>query len=128
MNDPVAGPIIKELNPNFVPPKKPFKRMNYADGIKWLKEHGVKKPVLDEKGEKIGEADYEFGEDIPESPERHMTDTINEPILFTRFPVEIKAFYMKKCKEDSRLTESVDVLMPGVGEITGGSKDISILV
>jgi asparaginyl-tRNA synthetase len=125
MKDPVASEIIKELNPNFVAPKKPFRRMDYVDAIKWLKEKGIKKDVLNENGEKIGEADYEFGEDIPESPERRMTDTINEPILLTRFPVEIKAFYMKKCPEDGRLTESVDVLMPGVGEITGASMRIA---
>ncbi|KAJ3350658.1 hypothetical protein HDU91_006216 [Kappamyces sp. JEL0680] len=125
LKNPTSAAIIKELNPGFVAPKKPFRRMNYADAIEWLKEKGIKKDVLDESGVKIGEANYEFGEDIPESPERRMTDTINEPILLTRFPVEIKAFYMKKCPEDPRLTESVDVLMPGVGEITGGSMRIS---
>lgn len=99
--------------------------MNYADAITWLKEKGIKKDIFDENNVKIGEADYEFGEDIPESPERRMTDTINEPILLCRFPKEIKAFYMKRCPEDDRLTESVDVLMPGVGEILGGSMRIS---
>lgn len=102
--------------------------MNYSDAIKWLNDHGIKKDVLDESGAKIGEVDYEFGEDIPESPERRMTDTIGEPILLCRFPKEIKSFYMKKCPEDPRLTESVDVLMPGVGEIVGGSMRISNLV
>lgn len=106
------GHIVKELHPEFVPPKKPFRRMNYSDAIAWLKENNVTK----DDG-----TFYEFGEDIPEAPERKMTDTINEPIMLCRFPAEIKSFYMAKCPEDRRLTESVDVLLPNVGEIVGGS-------
>ncbi|XP_048583450.1 asparagine--tRNA ligase, cytoplasmic isoform X2 [Nematostella vectensis] len=104
--------LLYEINPDFKPPKRPFRRMDYAEAIKYLKEHDIKK----EDG-----TYYEFGEDIPEMPERKMTDQINEPILLCRFPVEIKSFYMQKCDDDRRLTESVDLLMPGVGEIIGGS-------
>lgn len=106
------GHLVQELNPGFAPPKRPFRRMNYSDAIVWLKENNVTK----DDG-----TFYEFGEDIPEAPERKMTDTINEPIMLCRFPAEIKSFYMAKCPEDRRLTESVDVLLPNVGEIVGGS-------
>lgn len=98
VGDPVAGKILKELHPGFVQPKKPFKRMQYSDAIQYLKENNITK----ESGDF-----YEFGEDIPEMPERKMTDQINEPIMLIKFPANIKAFYMSKCKDDGNLTESV---------------------
>lgn len=104
--------IVKELNPDFKPPKRPFRRMDYSEAIEWLKANNVTK----DDG-----TFYEFGEDIPEAPERKMTDAINEPIMLCRFPAGIKAFYMSRCPENELLTESVDVLLPGVGEIVGGS-------
>jgi asparaginyl-tRNA synthetase len=92
------GYMVKELNPEFKVPKKPFRRMDYSEAIKYLKANNITK----EDG-----SFYEFGEDIPEMPERKMTDAINEPIMLCRFPAEIKSFYMAKCPEDKRLTESV---------------------
>ncbi|RWS25912.1 asparagine--tRNA ligase: cytoplasmic-like isoform X1 [Leptotrombidium deliense] len=115
MKNPISKSIINEFNPNFVPPKKPFRRMDYKDAIEYLKNNNITK----EDG-----TFYEFGEDIPEMPERKMTDAINEPIMLIRFPWEIKSFYMSKCADDTRVTESVDVLLPGVGEIIGGSMRI----
>lgn len=109
------GHVVYELNPDFKVPTRPFMRMNYADAIVYLKENGITK----EDG-----SFYEFGEDIPEMPERKMTDKINQPIMLCRFPYQIKSFYMPRCPEDDRLTESVDVLLPGVGEIVGGSMRI----
>lgn len=109
-----AGDMLKIVNPNFVQPQKPFLRMNYADAVKYCNEHNIYK---DEETKEH----FKFGDDIPEGPERRMTDQIGKPILLCRFPGEMKSFYMSRCKEDKTLTESVDLLMPGVGEIIGGS-------
>ncbi|KAK3901393.1 hypothetical protein C8A05DRAFT_34909 [Staphylotrichum tortipilum] len=105
---------MKTLNPGFQKPSRPFMRMKYEEAIEWLNKQDP--PILNEEGKP-----HVFGDDIAEAAERRMTDIINRPIFLTHFPVEIKAFYMKKDPQDLRVTESVDVLMPGVGEIVGGS-------
>ena len=53
---PEAKKLLYELNPGFVVPKRPFRRMPYTDAIEWLRKHDIKK----EDG-----SFYEFGEDIP---------------------------------------------------------------
>jgi len=104
----------------------PFRRMRYEEAIEWLQSHDP--PILNKDGEP-----HVFGMDIEEGttilyvanlclgPERFMVDTIGEPIILTHFPRPIKAFYMQPDPNDPRVTESADVLIPGVGEIVGGS-------
>ncbi|KAH6850360.1 hypothetical protein B0I37DRAFT_307683 [Chaetomium sp. MPI-CAGE-AT-0009] len=112
--DETMSAYVKTLNPGFQKPSRPFMRMKYEEAIEWLNKQDP--PIPNEDGNP-----HVFGDDIAEAAERRMTDIINRPIFLTHFPVEIKAFYMKKDPQDLRVTESVDVLMPGVGEIVGGS-------
>ncbi|KAF9583233.1 hypothetical protein BGW38_009966 [Lunasporangiospora selenospora] len=110
--------IIAQLHPTFKRPQRPFLRMDYVEAIQTLERFGIRK----EDG-----TPYVVGDDIPEAPERAMTDKIGVPILLCRFPTAIKSFYMKPCPEDEQFTESVDLLMPGVGECAGASMRISDL-
>ncbi|GIQ82124.1 asparagine-tRNA ligase [Kipferlia bialata] len=109
-----AGPLLESLNQDVPSPQKPFKRMTHTEAIDWLREHEVYK---DEEAKTF----YTYGDDIPEAPERKMIDAIGEPVFLIKFPASLKSFYMKKCPGEPLLTESVDLLVPGVGEIVGGS-------
>ena len=111
--------------------------MSYVDTIAWLNEHGIKHEKEDADGNVVRDADgnpimveHAVGDDIAEAAERQMTDIIGTPVFLYGFPAEIKAFYMKKMPADKQegnhvFTESCDLLMPGVGEIVGGSMRIS---
>jgi asparaginyl-tRNA synthetase len=110
--NPEISKLVYSLNPDFKVPERPFLRMKYSDAIEWLVNH----EIMNEDNEP-----HKFGDDIAEKAERQMTDILNRPVFLTHFPADLKAFYMQKDKNDSRVTESVDCLMPGVGEIVGGS-------
>ena len=69
MSDPLGKETIIHFNPDFKAPTKPFRRMNYTEALVYLKENNITKE---------DQTFYEFGEDIPEMPERKMTDKINE--------------------------------------------------
>ncbi|GAA5998509.1 asparagine--tRNA ligase DED81 [Rhodotorula paludigena] len=123
----LADPKIKELidflwagKGKFEAPSRPFMRMDYRDAIAWLNEHGITRP-----GEDGVEGPHAVGDDIAEAAERKMTDMIGRPIFLINFPKEIKSFYMSRIPGDENYTESVDLLMPNVGEIVGGSMRMS---
>lgn len=106
-----APDIIQALNPDFKRPKRPFVRMKYTEAIQWLNAHNVNNP-------ETGQA-YKLGDEITEAPERFLVDTIGEPVFLTNFPAAQKSFYMFRTEDGN--TESVDLLVPTVGEIIGGS-------
>ena len=102
--DPVGKELLFFFNPDFKQPKKPFKRMNYTDAIEYLKENNITK--------EDGTA-FEFGDDIPEMPERKMTDQINEVggILGEHFCIQLLNFFHSRnfspsCCAASRLRSS----------------------
>lgn len=71
-------------------------------------------------------ADFEYpvkwGIDLQSEHERYLTEQIfNKPIMVTDYPKEIKAFYMK-LNEDNKTVRALDVLVPRLGEIIGGSE------
>ncbi|KAK2942566.1 putative Asparagine--tRNA ligase [Blattamonas nauphoetae] len=114
---------LAKLNPGFKPLTGSFRRMSYAEQIQWLKDYNKQHPEDPFINAETGK-EYEYGDDVPEKPERCMVDTIGEPILLHSFPKELKAFYMKPSATNPRETESVDVLIPTVGEIVGASTRI----
>jgi asparaginyl-tRNA synthetase len=122
--------LIKQLNPAFKAPSRPFLRLTYVDAIKWLNDHDIRHEAEDADGNVIKDeqgnakmVEHAVGDDIAEAAERQMTDIIGTPVFLYGFPAELKAFYMKKMPASGKsgpvFTESCDLLMPGVGEIVG---------
>ena len=64
----------------------------------------------------------EWGCDLQTEHERYITEKIfNKPVFVTDYPKEIKAFYMRQ-NDDGKTVAAMDLLVPGVGEIIGGSQ------
>ena len=88
-----------------------FARVTYTDAIKLLEEHN---DAFDYK--------VSWGADLQTEHERYLTEVIfKKPVFVTDYPKEIKAFYMK-LNEDGKTVAAVDCLVPGIGEIIGGSQ------
>lgn len=107
--------MIKSIIPDFTPfvlSDKPFKRLSYKDAIEFLRS----KNHLKTDG-----TPYEYMDDIADASEKFICSEYgeNQPVFLTHFPHALKSFYMKKIEGD--LTESCDLLFPGVGETVGGS-------
>lgn len=88
-----------------------FQRITYTKAIELLKPHNDKfaYPV-------------EWGSDIQTEHERYLTEQVcNGPVFVTDYPKDIKAFYMR-LNDDNKTVAAVDMLVPGVGELIGGSQ------
>lgn len=94
---------------------KPFTRVKYEDAIKILAD-AVK------NGHKFEVSDIKFGLDLGSEHERYLTEQVFKgPIFLTDYPKEIKAFYMKM-NPDNKTVAAVDLLVPTIGELCGGSE------
>lgn len=99
---------LKELGRDVEELKKikaPFGRMTYKEAIARL-------------GQK-------WGYDVTDMDERKLVAEVGKPVFLTHFPREMKAFYMKVDPKDPKVVLGADLLIPGVGETTGGSERIS---
>ena len=91
--------------------KSEYKRVTYTEAIDILKKCGAdfRYPV-------------EWGIDLQTEHERYLTEQVFKcPIFVTDYPKEIKAFYMR-LNDDGKTVAAMDLLVPGVGEIIGGSQ------
>lgn len=77
--------------------------------------------ILQKSGEKF-EYPIEWGKDLQTEHERYITENhFKKPVFVTDYPKDIKAFYMK-LNDDGKTVAAMDLLVPGVGEIIGGSQ------
>lgn len=100
--------LVARLN-NVVDNK--FERLSYTEAIKLLEPHKDK---------------FEFpvfwGCDLQSEHERYLTEQIfKKPVFLTGYPKEIKAFYMR-LNDDGKTVAAMDLLVPGIGELIGGSQ------
>ena len=88
-----------------------FARITYTDAIKELEKHN-------------NEFEYQvsWGVDLQTEHERYLCEKIfQKPVFVTDYPKDIKAFYMKQ-NSDGKTVAAADLLVPGIGEIIGGSQ------
>ncbi len=91
--------------------KSDYEKVTYTEAVELLKKSGEKfaYPV-------------EWGCDLQTEHERYLTEKIyNKPVFVIDYPKEIKAFYMR-LNDDNKTVAAMDLLVPGVGEIIGGSQ------
>lgn len=105
-------PLIERLK--FVV-ESPFERITYTEAIEILmnSNHYKKKKF---------KYDVSWGIDLQSEHERYLVEKhFQKPVIITGYPAAIKAFYMR-LNEDGKTVAAMDILVPGIGEIIGGSQ------
>ncbi|MEG2698149.1 MAG: asparagine--tRNA ligase [Ruthenibacterium sp.] len=88
-----------------------FVRLSYTEAVALLQPHN------DDFQYKVS-----WGIDLQTEHERYLTEQIyKKPVFVTDYPKEIKSFYMR-CNDDGKTVAAADMLVPGVGELIGGSQ------
>ncbi|NUQ53870.1 MAG: asparagine--tRNA ligase [Phycisphaerales bacterium] len=91
-----------------------FQRITYTDAVKLLEDAAA-------KGKKW-EYPVKWGANLQAEHERFITEEVfKKPTIVTDYPKDIKAFYMRM-NEDGKTVRAMDVLVPGIGELIGGSQ------
>lgn len=91
--------------------ESPFARISYTNAVEELK-----------KSNKNFEFPIEWGHDLQSEHERYLSEEVfKSPVIVTDYPKDIKSFYMK-LNPDEKTVAAMDVLVPGVGEMIGGSQ------
>ena len=89
-----------------------FVRLSYTDAIEILKQNA----------DKFDDKNIFWGKDLQSEHERFLTEQVYQtPVFLTDDPTEIKAFYMKQ-NPDGKTVAAADLLVPGIGELVGGSQ------
>jgi asparaginyl-tRNA synthetase len=96
----------------------PFKRLTYTEAIEILIECDAKETKKEKKFvEKVS-----WGIDLASEHERYLAEQVfKQPVILTNYPKDIKAFYMR-LDEDGKTVRAMDVLVPKIGELIGGSQ------
>ncbi|MEO7166296.1 MAG: asparagine--tRNA ligase [Spartobacteria bacterium] len=91
--------------------ERPFQRISYTEAVELLK-----------KSDQKFEFPVEYGLNLQSEHERWLTEKhFNSPITVFNYPKEIKPFYMR-LNDDNKTVTAMDLLVPGIGEIVGGSQ------
>jgi asparaginyl-tRNA synthetase len=87
--------------------KLPFRRITYTQAVEQLNKMSIA---------------TEWGEDLDRRREIALLEWTQSPTFITHYPIELKFFNMRQNREDPRVVNAADLLLPGVGEVCGGAE------